>query len=103
MKSFSAFLIAVMLLSPAMVYAADDFVNAQDHATLASLYEQRAADEDALINQHERMKRDSDFYRKNSSATAQGQMDQHCSAIIEKAKALQAELTKTAEWHKNQG
>lgn len=82
-------------------FAADEFTAAQDHAILAKLYEKKAAEQNSIINQHERMV-DSDFIRKNPSATAQNEMRKHCSAIIKKAKDLKVELLKTAEWHKSQ-
>ncbi len=85
----------------AVSYAADEFVAAQDHATLAGLYEKQAAEQNSLINQHERMV-DSDFIRKNPSATAQNEMRQHCGAIMAMAKGLKAELLSAAEWHKKQ-
>jgi len=85
----------------AVSYAADEFATAQDHATLAGLYEKKAAEQDSLINQHGRMI-DSDFIRKNPSATAQNEMRGHCSAITAMAKGLKAELLSASEWHKKQ-
>ena len=85
----------------AVSYAADEFVAAQDHATLAGLYEKKAAEQNPFINQHERMV-DSNFIRQNPSATAQNEMRGHCGAIVEKAKALKAELLSASGWHKNQ-
>ena len=85
----------------AVSYAADEFAAAQDHATLAGLYEKQAAEQNSLINQHERMV-DGDFIRKNPSATAQNEMRKHCSAIVAKAKDLKAELLSAAESHKKQ-
>lgn len=85
----------------AVSYAADEFVAAKDHATLAGLYENQAAGQNPLINQHERMI-DGDFIRRNPSATAQNEMRKHCSAIVAKAKDLKAELLSAAEWHKKQ-
>lgn len=87
----------------AVSYAADEFVAAQDHATLAGLYEKQAAEQNSLINQHERMKVDSGWLRKiNFNASAMAEMQRHCGAIIEKAKALKVELSNAAEWHKKQ-
>ena len=85
----------------AVSYAADEFSMAQDHAALAGLYETKAAEQNALINEHERMV-DSDFIRKNPSATSQSEMRQHCSMIVAKAKDLKAELMSTAAWHRKQ-
>ena len=85
----------------AVSYAGDELVAATDHATLAGLYEKQAAEQDSLINQHGRMI-DSDFIRKNPSATAQNEMRSHCSAIAAMAKGLKAELLSAAEWHKKQ-
>ena len=85
----------------AVSYAADEFDAAQDHATLAGLYEKKAAEQNSLINQHERMV-NSDFIRKNPSATAQNEMRQHCGAIMAMAKGLKAELLSASEWHKKQ-
>lgn len=87
---------------PAVSYAVEDeFVTVQDHAALAGLYEKKAAEQDLLISQHERMV-DSDFIRKNPSATAQNEMREHCGAIVATAKGLKAELLSVAEWHKKQ-
>lgn len=86
----------------AAAFASDEFVNAQDHATSADLYAQKAAEQSSLINQHERMMKDSDFMRKNPSATAQMEMAQHCGAIISAAKNLQNELKSAGDWHKKQ-
>ena len=81
--------------------AEDEFVAAQDHATLAGLYEKKAAEQNSLINQHERMI-DGDFIRKNPSATAQNEMRRHCSAIVAKAMDLKVELLSAADTHKKQ-
>ena len=88
----------------AVSYAVEDeFVAAQDHATLAGLYEKKAAEQNSLINQHGRMKVDSGWLKRiNFNASAVAEMQRHCDAIIDKAKALKGELQSTAEWHKKQ-
>ena len=101
MRVASLFVFVLGLGYSAVSYAADEFVAAQDHATLTGLYEKSTAEQNSLINQHERMI-DSNFIRQNPSATAQNEMRKHCGAIVAKAKDLKAELLSAAEWHKKQ-
>lgn len=82
--------------------AAEDFPATGDHAALAALYEQKAAEQNHLVMEHERMMSDSDFMRKNPSASAQMEMAKHCGALISAAKSLKSELESFAEWHKKQ-
>lgn len=96
------FMFVLGILAPVVAIAEDDFVSAPDHATFTALYKKQAAEQTSLINQHERMKNDSAWHRMNPSATAKAEMARHCEAIIEKAKALKAELEKARDWHEAQ-
>ena len=100
-KITMASMVAFGLGGSSMAVAEEGFAQIKDHKQLASLYEQKAAEQTTLISEHERMM-DSDFMRQNPSATAQAEMRKHCSEIITKAKALNAELLTSAQWHRKQ-
>ncbi len=97
----SLLILVIGIAMSGISFAAEDFTSG-DHATLASLYESKAAEQQSLVSQHERMKTDSDVRRRNQSATAMKEMETHCDGIIATAKTLKKELLNFAEWHKKQ-
>lgn len=90
--------------------ATEATVEAAEHTAVAASYDLRIADLDALIAEHQKMKKD---YRtrvpRYKGAVAPGrdselaEMDKHCDAIIGDATRLRNELAEFAKWHRTQG
>ena len=75
-----------------------------DHKDLASSYEQKAKEQDAIVAEHTQMKQD--FVRrffineKISPMYKIREMEKHCDTIIAEASKLRDEFTEFAKWHK---
>ena len=87
-----------------MYAEADAAQVANDHRAMAASYEEKAAAQDALVTEHTDMRRDykQRFYlnEKVSPAAKLRNMEEHCDAIIQQAKAEAAELREFAKWHR---
>lgn len=86
------------------LYAAEPSQVAADHLSMAKYYEGKAAEEEALITEHQQMKTD---YKKryfiNEKVTPSARlkiMEDHCDAIISDARKLDTEFLEFAKWHK---
>jgi hypothetical protein len=86
------------------LYAAEPSQVAAKHLSMVKYYEGKAAEQDAIITEHQQMKTD---YKKqyfiNEKITPSVRlktMDNHCDAIIRDAKKLDNELLELAKWHK---
>lgn len=89
---------------PNYLYAAEPSQVAADHLSMVKYYEGKAAEEEALITEHQQMKTD---YKKrffiNEKITPSARlksMEDHCDAIIRDAKKLDTEFLDLAKWHK---
>ncbi len=85
-------------------YAVEAVDAATSHLNLAASYEQKAATQDVVIAEHQQMKKD---YREkffvNAKVTPGNQvkeMENHCDALIQDARKLQAEYLEFAKWHR---
>ena len=87
-----------------IVYAAEPSQVATDHLSMAKSYEDKAAAQDALIAEHEQMKKDyKSKYFINEKITPMAKlkkMNDHCDAIIKDAKKLKAEFLDFGKWHR---
>ncbi len=102
-----AILILVIMIGLALshnLYAAEPAQVAADHLSMAKSYEGKAADQDAIIAEHQQMKTD---YKKrffiNEKLTPSArmkEMENHCDAIIQDAQKLKTEFLEFAKWHK---
>ena len=85
-------------------YALDAPEVTQEHLALAASYEQKAADQDALIAEHTQMKqeyKDRFFVNEKVTPVAKIQkMNDHCDAIIQEASKLRDEFLGFAKWHR---
>jgi len=86
------------------LYAAEPSHMAADHLKMEKLYEGKAAEQDAIITEHEQMKCDykNQFFI-NEKATPISRlktMEQHCEALINDAQKLKADFLEFAKWHK---
>ena len=77
---------------------------AANHEAMAAKYEEQAAAEEVLIQEHVQMKKDykKKFFinEKVTPASKYQVMERHCDAIIKKARRLEAELLDFAKWHR---
>ena len=98
------FLGVLGVLLPIRVDAAEAPQVASDHLALAASYEAKAADQDALIAEHTKMKADyKDRFFVNEKLTPMSQvqkMDDHCNNIIQVAQAEKDHLLEFAKWHR---
>jgi hypothetical protein len=90
--------------------ASDAAAAEAEHTAVAAAYDLRVADLDALIAQHQKMKKDSRartyLYRHETAKSREAdlaEMDKHCDAIIGDATRLRDELAEFAKWHRTQG
>ena len=96
-------LIIIMgMLLPA--FAAEVSEVAADHKALVASYQEKAAAQDALIQEHQQMKKDYDrrFYvneKVTPKSGIHGKMDKHCDAIINAAQQEKQVLLDFAKWH----
>jgi len=108
MKKLSIIIFSVVIMIASAVaqnvYAAEPSQVADDHLAMAKSYEDKAAAQDALIAEHEQMKKDYKArYFINEKITPMSQlkkMNEHCDAIIKDAKKLKAEFLDFAKWHR---
>lgn len=102
MKNIHLAVLAALLLTmalPTRIWADE----VSDHQDKAVFYEQKAAEQDAVIAEHEQMKKD---YADRFSVPEKGgklpqieEMEKHCNAIIEDATKLRDEYLEFAKWH----
>lgn len=89
---------------PYQVHAAEVSEVAKDHETLAASYEQRAAAQDAIIQEHLKMKAaDKKRFYVNEKVTPMSRlskMDVHCGKIIKAAQKEKEALLDFAKWHR---
>lgn len=95
----------VFVLAMPLVFA--ETVNLNDpkyHESLAASYEQKALEQDALILEHQQMKKDvadrAVSSPKSGPVPVVKEMEKHCNAIINDAQILKTELQEFAKWHR---
>ena len=96
-----AIMMGAVLAAP--LYANEPAQVAADHLAMAASYEQKAAAQDALIAEHQQMKKDEQRFYINDKVTPKSnytKMNMHCDKIIQGAQDLKAELLEFAKWHK---
>lgn len=75
-----------------------------DHAALSQKYEKMASEQDAIIKEHEQMKKDKKSMQaglpKATREKTISDMEKHCDAIISDAKKLGEDYRAMAQWHK---
>jgi len=75
-----------------------------DHLKMVKYYEGKAAEQDAIITEHQQMKKEyKQRYFINEKVTPVSRlknMEQHCDAIINDAQKLKADFLESAKWHK---
>jgi hypothetical protein len=98
-KSMSGIAVAGLLLAMTMsAFAVSPGVD--DHLTLAASYEQRAGQQDAVIAEHQQMKKEG--VTDKTSPAVKDKMAKHCDAIIEHAKKLKEDYEAFARFHRMQ-
>lgn len=83
------------------VLKADEMKQGTDYAALATKYEKMAADQDAVIAEHETMKTDMEKQHPGKPGVSENaKMKKHCDSIIKDAKKLKADYEGFAAWCK---
>jgi hypothetical protein len=108
MKNVSIMILGLAILFSVVVspiaYAAEPPQVSTDHLAMAKSYEDKAAAQDALIAEHEQMKKDykSRFFinEKLTPMAKLKKMNDHCDAIIKDAQKLKADFNDFAKWHR---
>ncbi len=103
MKRLYCGMLAIVLLLGLSIAAFPAYAaNAEEHLKEAAAYDQKVTELDAVIQEHEQMKKDfpNRFANFDGKFGRGGTMDSHCDAIIEKTKALQVEYRDFAEAHR---
>jgi hypothetical protein len=96
----------LVFASPLRVQAAEVSDVIADHQATATSYEQKAAQQDALIKEHVEMKKTYAQRYTPGNASKIGvpskvkQMEKHCNAIVKDATKLRNELLDFAKWHR---
>lgn len=108
MKTIQYKVVAVMIMGLLVggipAFAADDTADAVAyHQQKAAEYQEKIAAQDAIIAEHQQMPAD---YRKKfaihpkvGAPTAVTKMETHCSAIVQDAQKLKANLQEFSQWH----
>lgn len=97
------FLIAACVLTPAFAHAAAPQTKAE-HIAIAEKYEKKAAEQDAITQEHTQMLKD---YRANPARYPKqvrqkriAAMKKHCNGIIRASTQLANEYRAMAKWHR---
>lgn len=108
MKKISITILSLAILSGFALYqnlyAAEPSQVTADHLKMEKYYEGKAAEQDAIIAEHQQMK--SEFkqrYYINEKVTPVSrlkEMEKHCDAIIHDAQKLKSDYLESAKWHK---
>lgn len=102
-------IIAVMVMTMSMgiglnAFAGEEALAVADHLAMANSYEQKAAEQDALISHHSSMKKDYEkrhyVLKKAGKPGDVKDMEAHCDSIIQAATTLRNELNDFAQWHR---
>lgn len=80
------------------IVKADDMKQGMDYAALAAKYDKLAADQDAIIAEHQSMLINTDRQNPGSEKRGGNPMNKHCNAIIKDAKKLKADYVAFAAW-----
>ncbi|MBA4373649.1 MAG: hypothetical protein C0402_12415 [Thermodesulfovibrio sp.] len=108
MKKLSIIIFSLVIMIASVVaqnvYAAETSQVSTDHLAMSKSYEDKAAAQDALIAEHEQMKKDykSRFFinEKLTPMAKLKKMNDHCDAIIKDAQKLKADFNDFAKWHR---
>ena len=99
-----AFIMMMGLAPVQSVFAGEGTVAIADHLALANSYEQKAAEQDAAIGHHQKMKKNYEkrfhVMKKANAPSKVKEMEKHCDAIIQSAEALRNEYADFAKWHR---
>ena len=93
------------MLSQVPAFAAEVSTVAADHKAMAVSYQEKAAAQDALIAEHQQMKKDYEKRFTPSNASKIGvpskvaEMESHCDKIIQLAQQEKQEMLDFAKWH----
>ena len=86
------------------LFAAEPSQVAADHLKMEKYYEDKAAEQDAIIAEHQQMKSEyKQRYFINEKVTPVSrikEMEKHCDAIIHDAEKLKSDYLESAKWHK---
>jgi hypothetical protein len=86
------------------LYAAEPLQVAADHLSMVKNYADKAAEQSAIIAEHQQMKLDykKRYYinEKLTPSARMKEMEDHCDAIIHHAQMLRDEFLEFAKWHK---
>jgi hypothetical protein len=108
MKTSKYVVLGLMILGmvfqyPAFAAEVSDVI--RDHKALAASYQEKAAAQDALIAEHQQMKKDYDKRFTPGNASKIGipskvkEMDKHCGKIIKAAQQEKQALLDFSKWH----
>lgn len=98
-------LMVLTILSQYPAFAAEVSEVIKDHKALAVAYQEKAANQDALIAEHQQMKKDYDkrFIPSNYSKTGipnrVKEMQKHCGKIVKAAQQEKQALLDFSKWH----
>jgi hypothetical protein len=74
------------------------------HLQIAASYEQKATEQNAEVELHQKMKKDYEarhyMLRKVGPPNDVLEMNKHCNALIQAAEALRSEYLEFAKWHR---
>ncbi len=97
------FLIAACVSVPAFVNAAAPKTKAE-HIATAEKYERKAAEQDAIVQEHRQMLKDyranAARYPKQTRAKRIADMKKHCTAIMRSSKQQATNYRAMAKWHR---
>jgi len=96
--------IMISFALPLTSYAAEPSQVAADHLSKVKYYEDKAAEQGAIIAEHQKMKADykKQYYinEKLTPSARMKEMEDYCDAIISSAQKLKTEFLEFAKWHK---
>lgn len=104
-KNVVSVMMMLMLISPMFAYAGEVSEVVADHKAMSASYQEKAAAQDALIVEHQQMKKDYEKRFTPSNYTKVGipskvtEMEAHCDKIINLAQQEKQELLDFAKWH----
>jgi hypothetical protein len=108
MKTFNIVILSLAIMIGLALsqnlYAAEPSQVAADHLSKVKYYEDKAAEQGAIISEHQQMKADykKHYYinEKLTPSVRMKEMEDHCDAIIHHAQMLKTEFLEFAKWHK---
>jgi len=97
-------LILMLVFSPVLSFPVSAQAMTTDHEKMAADYDAKVMQQDALIQEHEKMKKDLPNQIATSSKGDKSpdlkDAEKHCDKIIEHSRALKNEFQEFSKWHR---